>query len=130
MTTAADQGVASALEAVLSDNARRVYGAQWRLFTDWCGDVGLMALPVEPLTGGPLPGRPPAPALPPSAWPPPPSPRPPVPRQLGILQWPQRTGRRCGTCKLPTASAENGLMQGVVQAGLPAWAPFRKCSTR
>ena len=58
MTTAADQGVASALEAVLSDNARRVYGAQWRLFTDWCGDVGLMALPVEPLTGGPLPGRP------------------------------------------------------------------------
>ena len=32
---AADQGVASALESVLSDNTRRVYGAQWRLFTGW-----------------------------------------------------------------------------------------------
>ena len=31
---AADQGVADALESVLSDNTRRVYGAQWRLFTD------------------------------------------------------------------------------------------------
>ena len=29
---AADQGVADALESVLSDNTRRVYGAQWRLF--------------------------------------------------------------------------------------------------
>ena len=28
---AADQGVADALESVLSDNTRRVYGAQWRL---------------------------------------------------------------------------------------------------
>ena len=55
---AADQGVASALEAVLSDNTRRIYGAQWRLFTDWCGEVGLLALPAEPLTGGPIPGRP------------------------------------------------------------------------
>ena len=43
---AADQGVASAL----SDNTRRVYGAQWRLFNDWCGDVGLPSLPAEPLT--------------------------------------------------------------------------------
>ena len=28
---AADQGVADALESVLSDHTRRVYGAQWRL---------------------------------------------------------------------------------------------------
>ena len=34
----------------LSDNTRRVYGAQWRLFNDWCGDVGLPSLPAEPLT--------------------------------------------------------------------------------
>ena len=47
---AADQGVSDALESVLSDNTRRVYGAQWRLFTDWCGDVGLTSLPAEPLT--------------------------------------------------------------------------------
>ena len=47
---AADQGVADALESVLSDNTRRVYGAQWRIFTDWCGDVDLRALPAEPLT--------------------------------------------------------------------------------
>ena len=47
---AADQGVASALESVLSDNTRRVYGAQWRLFTGWCGEMGLSSLPAEPLT--------------------------------------------------------------------------------
>ena len=47
---AADQGVADALQSVLSDNTRRVYGAQWRLFNDWCGDVGLFALPAEPRT--------------------------------------------------------------------------------
>ena len=47
---AADQGVADALESVLSDNTRRVYGAQWRLFNDWCDLVGLRALPAEPLT--------------------------------------------------------------------------------
>ena len=47
---AADQGVADALEAVLSNNTRRVYGAQWRLFTGWCDLVGLRALPAEPLT--------------------------------------------------------------------------------
>ena len=29
---AADQGVADALESVLSDNTRRVYSAQWKLF--------------------------------------------------------------------------------------------------
>ena len=47
---AADQGVADALESVLSDNTKRVYAAQWRIFTDWCGDVDLRALPAEPLT--------------------------------------------------------------------------------
>ena len=47
---AADQGVADALEAVLSDNTQRVYGTQWRLFTGWCDEVGLSALPAEPLT--------------------------------------------------------------------------------
>ena len=47
---AADQGVAEALESVLSDNTRRVYGAQWRLFEGWCDEVGLSALPAEPLT--------------------------------------------------------------------------------
>ena len=30
---AADQGVADALESVLSDHTRRVYAAQWRIFT-------------------------------------------------------------------------------------------------
>ena len=47
---AADQGVADALESVLSDNTKRVYGAQWRLFTEWCDSVGLTPLPAEPLT--------------------------------------------------------------------------------
>ena len=47
---AADQGVADALEAVLSENTRRVYGAQWRLLNDWCDDLGLTPLPAEPLT--------------------------------------------------------------------------------
>ena len=47
---AADRGVADALESVLSDNTRRVYGTQWRILTDWCADVGLRSLPAEPLT--------------------------------------------------------------------------------
>ena len=47
---AADQGVADALEAVLSDNTRRVYGAQWRLFHEWCDSVSLPSLPAQPLT--------------------------------------------------------------------------------
>ena len=47
---AADQGVADALESVLSDNTRRVYGAQWRLFTGWCDDVGLQWMPADRLT--------------------------------------------------------------------------------
>ena len=38
------------LEAVLSDNTRRVYGAQWRLFAGWCGEMGLACRPAEPLT--------------------------------------------------------------------------------
>ena len=41
---AADQGVADAIESVLSDNTRRV-------FTVWCDEVGLASLPAEPLTG-------------------------------------------------------------------------------
>ena len=47
---AADQGVADALESVLSQNALRVYGTPWCLFIDWCADVGLHSLPAEPLT--------------------------------------------------------------------------------
>ena len=47
---AADQGVAESLEAVLADNTRRTYDAQWRLFTGWCNQVGLSSLPAEPLT--------------------------------------------------------------------------------
>ena len=48
---AADQGVASALESVLSDNTQRVYAAQWRLFTDWCDSVG-QSVPYCELFGG------------------------------------------------------------------------------
>ena len=47
---AADQGVAQSLEAVLAENTRRTYDAQWRLFEGWCDDVGLAPLPAEPLT--------------------------------------------------------------------------------
>ena len=47
---AADRGVADALEAVLSNNTRRVYGTQWRIFESWCDEVGLGSLPAEPLT--------------------------------------------------------------------------------
>ena len=47
---AADQGVAESLESVLSDNTRRVYGTQWRIFTSWCDEFGLSSLPAEPLT--------------------------------------------------------------------------------
>ena len=47
---AADRGVASSLESVLSDNTRRTYGTQWRLFDDWCDQVGLRSLPADPLT--------------------------------------------------------------------------------
>ena len=47
---AADQGVADALESVLADNTRRVYAAQWRLFHEWCAEMGLPSLPAQPLT--------------------------------------------------------------------------------
>ncbi len=47
---AADRGVADALEAVLADNTRRAYGVQWRLFDEWCAEVGLTSLPAQPLT--------------------------------------------------------------------------------
>ena len=47
---AADQGVADALESLLSDHTRRVYGAQWKLFNEWCDSVDLRFLPAEPLT--------------------------------------------------------------------------------
>ena len=47
---AADQGVVSSLESVLSDNTHRVYGTQRRIFTSWCDEVGLTSLPAEPLT--------------------------------------------------------------------------------
>ena len=42
--------MADALESVLSENTRRVYQTQWRLFTGWCDEVGLRSLPAEPLT--------------------------------------------------------------------------------
>ena len=47
---AADQGVADALQSVLSENTRRVYAAQWRIFENWCDSVGLPSLPAQPLT--------------------------------------------------------------------------------
>ena len=47
---AADRGMADALESVLSDNTRRVYWSQWRIFTGWCDEVGLVSLPADPLT--------------------------------------------------------------------------------
>ena len=75
---AADEGVANALESVLSDNTQRVYAAQWRLFNDWCDSVVLRSLPAEPLTVArylAVRAGDPAPVLPPCAGPPPPSPR-------------------------------------------------------
>ena len=47
---AADRGVANTLESVLSDNTRRVYQTQWKLFDEWCAEMGLDSLPAEPLT--------------------------------------------------------------------------------
>ena len=47
---AADRGVADSLESVLSDNTRRAYDVQWRMFDDWCAEVRLRSLPAEPLT--------------------------------------------------------------------------------
>ena len=42
--------MADALESVLSDHTRRVYAAQWRIFTGWCDSVDLRSLPAETLT--------------------------------------------------------------------------------
>ena len=42
--------MAASLESMISDNTKRVYGTQWRLFDRWCADVGLAALPAAPLT--------------------------------------------------------------------------------
>ena len=47
---AADRGVAESLTAVLADNTRRSYDTQWRLFDNWCDQVGLRSLPAQPLT--------------------------------------------------------------------------------
>ena len=47
---AADRGVADSLEAVLSDNTRRTYDTQWRMFEGWCAEVGFVSLPAESLT--------------------------------------------------------------------------------
>ena len=55
---AADQGVASSLESVLSDNTHRVYGTQWRIFTGWCDEVGLAVSAGRAPHRGSLPGRP------------------------------------------------------------------------
>ena len=41
--------MADALESVLSDNTRRVYQTQWKLFDEWCGEMGLHFLPAHPL---------------------------------------------------------------------------------
>ena len=74
---AADQGVADALESVLAGNTRRVYGAQWKLFDEWCAEMGLHSLPAEPLTMARyLAARANSgTSIAPCAWPPPPSPR-------------------------------------------------------
>ena len=72
---AADRGVADALEAALSDNTQRVYETQWKLFDDWCGDVGLRSPAGGAPHRRPLPGRP-RQHRHPCAWPHPPSPRP------------------------------------------------------
>ena len=41
--------MADSLEAVLADNTRRTYAAQWRMFDDRCAEVVLSALPAESL---------------------------------------------------------------------------------
>ena len=78
MTTAADQGVAESLESVLSDNTRRAYDTQWRIFAGWFDEVGRSALPAEPLTAARyLAARANSGASsPPCGWPPPPYRRP------------------------------------------------------
>ena len=55
---AAEEAVADALTAVLSDNTRRVYGAQWSIFKGWCHEMDLRSLSAEPLTVARYLGRP------------------------------------------------------------------------
>ena len=55
---AADQGVADALESVLSDNTRRVYGAQWRLLHRLVQRDGVAISPGGTVDRCALPGRP------------------------------------------------------------------------
>ena len=47
---AADRAVADSLEAVLAGNTRRTYDTQWRIFDQWCAQVGFTSLPAAPLT--------------------------------------------------------------------------------
>ena len=69
---AADQGVASSLESVLSDNTRRTYDTQWRIFDRLVRRGRAHLSPRRAPHRGPLPGRPrrlrrhPSP---PCAWP-------------------------------------------------------------
>ena len=70
--------MADSLESVLSENTRRAYAAQWRIFDQWCAEVGLASLPAEPLTvARHLAARANAGAsVAPCGWPPPPSRKP------------------------------------------------------
>ena len=64
---AADEGMASSLELVLSGNTRRIYTTHPRVLEGWCHEVGLASLPAEPLLRPATwsPGRTPA-----HPWPP------------------------------------------------------------
>ena len=46
----ADEAVAAGLESLDSVNTRIAYETQWRLFTDWCDELGLTPLPAVPGT--------------------------------------------------------------------------------
>ena len=48
---AADQGIASALEFVLSDNTKRVHAGQWRLFNETSGGRSTGVGPSFPAPG-------------------------------------------------------------------------------
>ena len=72
------RGWPTPLQSVLSNNTRRVYAAQWRIFENWCDSVGLPSLPAQPLTVArylAVRAGDGAAVSPPCAWPPPPSPR-------------------------------------------------------
>ena len=93
---AADHGVASALEAVLSANTKRVYATQWKLFDKWCGEMGLrcegvraVGVPDRPAGEGDRQGR--------------------GVSRLGVLQRPQRgvaMARRMAQNGAPTHEIE------------------------